>query len=69
MYVITLTVCNLANRNNFNLEENKETLEELQISSSTELKSLGPWNRIENLPIFVLQQGKEKQDLDLVLQL
>ena len=54
-YVITLTVYNHANRNNFNLEENKETLEELRMSSFTELKSLGPWNRIENFPIFVLQ--------------
>ena len=55
IHVITLTVCNHANRNDFNLEENKETLEELRMSSFTELKSLGPWNRIENLPIFVLQ--------------
>ena len=55
MYVITLTVYNHANRNNFNLEENKETLEELRMSSFTELKSLGPLNRIENLAIFVLQ--------------
>ena len=55
LYAITLTVCNHANRNDFNLEENKETLEELRKSSLTELKSLGPWNRIENLPIFVLQ--------------
>ena len=55
IHVITLTVCNHATRNDFNLEENKETLEELRMSSFTELKSLGPWNRIENLPIFVLQ--------------
>ena len=55
IHVITLTVCNHSNRNDFNLEENKETLEELRMSSFTELKSLGPWNRIENLPIFVLQ--------------
>ena len=60
-------VCNHANRNNFNLEENKETLEELRMSSFRELKSLGPWNRIENLPMFVLQYGKQKQDFDLVL--
>ena len=55
IYVLTLTVCNHANRNDFNLEENKETLEELRMSSFIELKNLGPWNRIENLPIFVLQ--------------
>ena len=67
MYVLTLRVCNHANRNDVNLEENKETLEELRMSSFIELKNLGPWNHIENLPIFVPQKGKEKQDLHLVL--
>ena len=43
-HVITLTVCNHANRNDLNLEENKETLEELRMSSFTELKSVGSAN-------------------------
>ena len=48
---ITLTVCNHANRNDFNLEENKETLEELRMSSFTELKfrSLESYRKFANI--------------------
>ena len=63
-----LTVCNHANRNNFNLEENKETLEELRMSSFTELKSfksLESYQKLANICPTI--PDKEKQDLDLVL--
>ena len=58
MYVITLTVCNHAN--NFSLEENKETLEELRTSSFTELKSFPLSNSILHRILDSIWEMEEK---------
>ena len=51
----------------FDLEVNSLRLNEFFISSFIELKILGSSNRRENFRIFVLQEGRRKKFLFLVL--
>ena len=53
--------------NNFSLEVNTAILEPFWISELWELNILGLWKRSENFLTFVLQQGKRKNILPLVL--
>ena len=48
---------------NVDFNFNSLRLNEFFISSLTELKILGPWNRRENFHTFVLQEGRQKKIL------